>query len=127
MIGHSGPVLQRLWDVGDRRCGKLLAPVLPLLLAALERHNALRVPPAWREQLLRLSPATIDRLLQPVRRTRGRQPRRPSPSNGPPAQKIDERRARARSAAGGERRSGLASAPRRDGASAYRSRLRSQS
>lgn len=77
------PVLQRLWEVGDRPCGKLLAPVLPLLLAALERHGALRVPAAVRDQLLHLSPATIDRLLQPVRRARGRQPYRPSPSSGP--------------------------------------------
>jgi hypothetical protein len=81
--GAIRPALQRLWEVGDRACGKLLAPVLPVLVAALERHGALRVPAAVRDQLLRLSPATIDRLLQPVRRARGRQPRRPSPSSGP--------------------------------------------
>ena len=85
------PVLQHLWEVGDRPCGKLLAPVLPVLIAALERHGALRVPTAARRQLLSLSPATIDRLLQPVRRTRGRQPRRPSPSSGPLKQAIPVR------------------------------------
>ena len=82
------PVLQRLWEVGDRACGKLLAPVLPLLVAALERHDALHVTAAVRRQLLTLSPATIDRLLQPVRHARGRQPRRPSPSSGPLKQAI---------------------------------------
>ena len=85
------PVLQQLWEVGDRACGKLLAPVVPLLVAALERHGALRVPTAIRDQLLRLSPATIDRLLQPVRHSRGRQPRRPSPSSGPLKQAIPVR------------------------------------
>lgn len=77
------PVLQRLWEVGDRACGKLLAPIVPTLLAALERHSVLHVTAPVRAQLVALSPATIDRLLQPIRRTRDRQPQRPSPSSGP--------------------------------------------
>jgi hypothetical protein len=85
------PVLQQLWEVGDRACGKLLAPVVPVLLAALERHGVLHVPTAVRRQLLSLSAATIDRLLQAVRRARGRQPRRPSPSSGPLKQAIPVR------------------------------------
>ena len=70
-----GPMLERLWQVSDRLCGKLLAPALRTLLPALERHG-LRVPPAHRATLLTLSPATIDRLLRPSRARAGRQPSR---------------------------------------------------
>jgi hypothetical protein len=70
------PTLAQLWEFSDRACGKLLAPVIPLLLAALERHGALNLAPALRKQLEQLSPATVDRLLRPVRARRGRQPRR---------------------------------------------------
>jgi len=70
------PVLVRLWEVSDRLCGKLLAPFLPLLVAALERHGTLPLAPALRKSLEGLSPATIDRLLRPIRRRLGRQPRR---------------------------------------------------
>lgn len=71
------PVLARLWELSDRACSKLLAPLLPPLVAALERHGELRLAPAVRAPLLALSPATLDRLLGPVRRRVGRQPRRP--------------------------------------------------
>lgn len=69
------PVLDRLWRVSDRLCGKLLAPALRTLLPALERHG-FRLAPAHRAALLALSPATIDRLLQPSRARAGRQPYR---------------------------------------------------
>lgn len=71
-----GPILVRLWELSDRLCGKLLAPLLPVLLAALERHGALVLAPTLRKHLETLSPATIDRRLRPVRRQLGRQPRR---------------------------------------------------
>lgn len=71
------PILTRLWELSDRPCGKLLAPLLPTLVAALERHGELRLAPEVRLALLALSPATLDRLLGPVRRRLGRQPRRP--------------------------------------------------
>lgn len=70
-----------LWELSDRLCGKLLAPLLPELLAALERHGELRVPPACRAALEALSPATIDRLLRPHRLPR----RRVGPRAGGPA------------------------------------------
>jgi hypothetical protein len=56
---------------------------VPTLLAALERHGALHVAAPLRAQLLRVSPATIDRLLQPIRQALARRPHRPSPSSGP--------------------------------------------
>jgi hypothetical protein len=73
------PLLERAWQASDYLCGKLLAPMLPTLLTALERHHAVGAAPAIRAALLAASPATLDRLLSPLRRRRGRQPRRASP------------------------------------------------
>jgi len=72
--------LVKLWEVGDRMCGKLLAAVMPDLLDALERHGELKVSPEVRELLLAVSPSTIDRLLRKQRLPRLRQPRRQSPA-----------------------------------------------
>lgn len=74
--GALVPLVGRLWEISDRLCGKLLVPLLPILVPALEQHGALRMLAAQRQQLLALSPATVDRLLQPYRRRRGRQPQR---------------------------------------------------
>jgi len=73
--------LRQLWEVGDRMCGKLLVAVIPQLLAALERHEELRVSPEVRAALLTISPATIDRALSPWRRPGRRQPMRASPAS----------------------------------------------
>lgn len=70
------PILERVWQASDYLSGKLLAAILPALLAALETHHRLAVPPAVRTALLAASPATLDRLLRPLRRRRPRQPRR---------------------------------------------------
>lgn len=72
--------LVKLWEVGDRMCGKLLAAIVPDLLAALERHGELRVSPEVRELLVTVSPSTIDRLLRRQRLGRLRQPQRRSPA-----------------------------------------------
>ena len=70
-------VLVPLWELSDRLCGKLLAPLLPDLLSALERHGELEVRPELRTALEALSPATVDRLLQPHRLPRRRAVHRP--------------------------------------------------
>ena len=69
------PILERVWQISDRLCGKLLVAALPTLVPALERHG-MQVGPEYRRQLLALSPATIDRLLRPSRTRLGRQPYR---------------------------------------------------
>lgn len=74
------PILERVWAASDYLCGKLLAPMMPVLVAALEQHHGLRVEPAVRQPLLAASPATLDRQLQLLRRRRGRQPRRVVPA-----------------------------------------------
>lgn len=75
----SGPVDRRiydqavrdalviLWEAADRICGKRLKAILPNLIAALERHGHLALDPLVRQRVLSVSPATIDRLLAPVR------------------------------------------------------------
>ena len=72
--------LVQIWEVGDRMCGKLLAAVMPDLLAALERHGELKVSPEVRGLLLQASPSTIDRLLRRHRTGGLRQPRRQRPA-----------------------------------------------
>jgi hypothetical protein len=76
------PILERVWRASDYLCGKLLQPVVPLLLTALERHHGLAVAPTARAALLAASPATLDRLLRPLRRRRPRHPRRLAPALG---------------------------------------------
>lgn len=68
--------LETLWEASDHLCGKRLAAVLPKLMTALERHGHWQVDPDLRQKLLRISPATIDRLLAPVRSAQGGQHRR---------------------------------------------------
>jgi len=72
--------LVKLWEVGDRMCSKLLAAVIPDLLAALERHRELEVSSEVRALLLQVSPSTIDRLLRKTRTAGLRQPRRQRPA-----------------------------------------------
>jgi hypothetical protein len=73
------PVLERIWQASDHLCGKLLAPMITPLLTALECHHALTVRPTVRATLLTASPATLDRLLRPLRRRRPQRPYRSAP------------------------------------------------
>jgi hypothetical protein len=66
--------LVELWEASGRLGAKNLAPFLPTLVAKLEQHQSLVVPPPVRAQVVQLSPATIDRLLRPHRLTLGRRP-----------------------------------------------------
>ena len=70
-----------LWEASDRICGKRLKPLIPMLVAAMERHGHLALDAAVRERLEAVSAATIDRILAPVRQeagSRGRRRRAPS-------------------------------------------------
>lgn len=60
--------LVKIWRVMDYICGKRLQPALPELVMVLERHNELTCDRLTREKLLRISAATIDRLLRVERR-----------------------------------------------------------
>lgn len=65
-----------VWEASDRICGKRLKAVLPEFVAALERHGHLQLDPEVRTRLLRVSAATIDRMLAPIRRKAKGRPRR---------------------------------------------------
>lgn len=56
-----------LWEASDRVCSKRLKPMIPVLLSALERHGQLEIEATTREALLKVSPATMDRLLSETR------------------------------------------------------------
>ena len=56
-----------LWEAADRICGKRLKAILPSLIDAMERHGHLNLDSELRKQLLKVSAATIDRLLTSIR------------------------------------------------------------
>src|SRR5271163_4158860 len=65
-----------LWEAADRICGKRLKALLPGLISAMERHGHLTLDSNVRQLLLATSPATIDRLLAPIRDTAGHRRKR---------------------------------------------------
>ncbi|HYA68365.1 MAG TPA: transposase family protein [Acidimicrobiales bacterium] len=68
------------WRVSRYPTGKRLAPMLPVLVGSLRRDGELEMDDDEAELLLRMSPATIDRRLQPARRllmVRGRSHTKP--------------------------------------------------
>ena len=68
--------LVKVWEAGDRMCGKLLAAVMANLVEALERHGELVVTPEVRALLLKISPSSIDRIVSRHRRRLSLQPQR---------------------------------------------------
>ena len=80
-------VLQRVWAASGGQCGKYLAVSMAIQLDGLERHGELvdgvdRYSRAIREELLSMSPASIDRYLKPAKATdqiRGVSTTKPSP------------------------------------------------
>ena len=59
--------LRVAWLAANRVCAKRVVPFLPDLIASLERHGHLSLSTEVRAQVLRISPATVDRLLRPLR------------------------------------------------------------
>ena len=60
--------LRKLWELLNYVCGKRLVAIMPELIAKLEQFGELRLSASTKEKLLRISAATVDRLLQPERR-----------------------------------------------------------
>ena len=83
--------LERAWEASGHLCGKLLAPVLPVFAAHLHDGTGRPLGAGTRADLQRLSAATIDRLLRPARRRRGRQPRSSSPALNTIARQVPVR------------------------------------
>jgi hypothetical protein len=74
-LAHYGPDVQDalsvVWSAANGICAKRLVPFLPELVPTLERHGHLVVTDEVRAQLLAISPATVDRLLRPLRQPHG--------------------------------------------------------
>lgn len=60
--------LRKIWAICDGICGKRLAPFLPEIIPILESWGELKITQEVREKLLKISAATIDRLLAPLRK-----------------------------------------------------------
>lgn len=60
------PILKAIWLGSDQLCSKLLKPALPEWLESYERRTA-PLPEAFKEKLLQISPAQMDRLLRSSR------------------------------------------------------------
>ena len=59
--------LKVAWAAANYIASKRLAPFLKELVPALERHGHLQLTEETRSQLISISPATIDRILKPLR------------------------------------------------------------
>lgn len=71
---EAAETLKHVWEASDRLCSKRLQPFLPEMVKALSAHAELRISGPREEQLYRMSPSTIDRLLKPYRQVGGRKP-----------------------------------------------------
>jgi hypothetical protein len=60
--------LKRIWVIMDCICGKRLRPVLKEILAILQRYKEIKIARETKKKLLRISAATIDRILKPERK-----------------------------------------------------------
>lgn len=59
--------LKIAWAASNYIASKRLAPFLKELVPSLERHGYIQLPEEKRAQLISISPATIDRILKPIR------------------------------------------------------------
>jgi hypothetical protein len=63
--------LEGVWEASNRLCSKRLVAVMATLIEAMERGGHLSLDADVRRELLNISPATVDRLLSPIRHGRG--------------------------------------------------------
>ena len=78
-----------LLQASDRICGKRLKPLISLLIPAMERHGHLAMDDEVKTRLLRISAATIDRVLAPVRGRFRRKASAKRPFLGRPKKRAD--------------------------------------
>ncbi len=65
-------VVEQVWQIANRICGKRLVPLLTELIPALEKFGHLELEPEVRKKVLALSPATADRLLREIKKKENR-------------------------------------------------------
>src|SRR5512137_2148393 len=64
--------LKLIWEASDRLCSKRLQPFLAEMIRVLRVHGEQHIDASQERLLCQISPATIDRLLRPVRKLDGR-------------------------------------------------------
>jgi hypothetical protein len=65
--GAMVQALEQIWEIYGRICSKRLQPFLPEGIKVLERFQEIELSPETKTLLLKISPASIDRCLRPVR------------------------------------------------------------
>ncbi|HSB29962.1 MAG TPA: hypothetical protein VLD55_00010 [Candidatus Sulfobium mesophilum] len=60
--------LKKAWEMMDYICGKRLAPILKELIPRLIRFDEIRLTQEAKDKPMKISPATIDRILAPERK-----------------------------------------------------------
>jgi len=65
-----------VWEASDRVCGKRLKAIIPTLAGAMQHYGHLALAPEVHGSLLKMSAATIDRVLAAQRERCGRRRRR---------------------------------------------------
>ena len=65
--GEVAAVLEQVWEIYGRICSKRLQPFLPEAIKVLERCQEIKISSQSKELLLRISSASMDRCLQPIR------------------------------------------------------------
>lgn len=67
--GKVKQALVKIWMIMDCICGKRLQPILREIIPILEKHREIKLSKEVREKLLKISSATIDRLLAEEKKT----------------------------------------------------------
>ena len=65
--GEVVQVLEQIWEIYGQICSKRLQPILPEAIKVLERCREIEFSKNTKELLLKISSASIDRCLRPVR------------------------------------------------------------
>jgi Integrase core domain len=65
--GEVVQILEQVWEIYGRICSKRLQPILPEAIKVLERCKEIELAKETKELLLKISSASIDRCLRPVR------------------------------------------------------------
>ena len=65
--GEVVQVLEQIWEIYGQICSKRLQPILPEAIKVLERCKEIELSKDTKELLLKISSASIDRCLRPVR------------------------------------------------------------
>jgi len=65
--GEVAQALEQIWEIYGHLCSKRLQPFLPEAIKVLERYKEIELSKHTKELLLKISSASIDRCLRPIR------------------------------------------------------------